>query len=72
MTDASARLSDARLRLAQAEDAAAPHLAVINAAEARLRQAEHDPTAARIRDRPDQLTRSTPARSLDRGTGIEL
>jgi hypothetical protein len=70
--DASARLAEARRQLAAAEEVATPHLAVINAAEARVRQAEHGATAARIRDRLDQLARRTLAPSLDRGAGIGL
>jgi hypothetical protein len=72
VADASTHLSDARQQLADAEEIAAPHLAVTNAAEVRVRQAEHDVAVARIRDRLDQLTRPTLARSLERGAGIEL
>jgi conjugative relaxase-like TrwC/TraI family protein len=70
--EASARLADARRQLSAAQEVAAPHLAVINGAEARVRQAEHGAIAARIRDRLDQRTRPTLAQSLDRGAGIGL
>ena len=70
--DAADRVAAARDGLAEAQERAAPHLAVIDAASAQVREAEHAVGSARLRERLDALTRLAPERSLRRDIGIGI
>jgi hypothetical protein len=71
LRDASDALDLARSKVEVLERAMAPHTARIDAAEKDLRQAEHDASVARIRDRLDRLSLEPPSRTIERGVGIE-
>jgi DNA repair exonuclease SbcCD ATPase subunit len=66
------RLGPLQDRLTKLRDAAAPVVAELDQAEARVRDAKRDVTTARLSERLEQLGRTTPGRSLERGHGIEL
>lgn len=67
--DATDRLAAVQTKLDEAEGAAAPHLARIDATGHVLRQAEHDVTVARLKERVAGLSFEPPTR---RGRGAEI
>jgi hypothetical protein len=72
VADATAAVDDAQARYDLARADAAPTLAELQEAHAEVRRAEITVDAARMRDRLDRLMIEPPARTIDRGLGIEL
>jgi len=72
VTDATAAVDDAQARYDLARAGAAPALAELQEAHAEVRRAEITVDAVRMRDRLDRLMIEPPARTIDRGLGIEL
>jgi hypothetical protein len=54
-----------------AEQSAAPFLAEIDAASADVRDAQHNASTARLIERLDRLTVTSPARVIEHGVGID-
>jgi hypothetical protein len=69
--DASDAVEGARANVEDHERAAAPHTARIDSAQNDLHEAEHQASVARLRDRLDRLHLEPPARTIERGAGIE-
>lgn len=68
---AAGAYTDARERLTEAEKLAAPHVARMDGAQDELHRAEREAALAWIRDRLDQLPLEPPARSIERGIGVD-
>mgnify|MGYP001413868260 CR=1 FL=1 len=72
VADATEAVDDAQARYDVARADAAPALVELQEAHAVVRQAKLAVDAARMRDRLDRLMIEPPARTIDRGLGIEL
>lgn len=68
--DAADALESALSKVEVFERAAAPHTARIGEAENNLREAEHEASVARIRERLDRLAIEPPSRTIEGGVGI--
>ena len=68
---ASDVLDAARSKVDELELLAAPHTVRVDAAEQGLRQAEHDASMARVKERLDGLSLEPPSQTSERGVGIE-
>jgi conjugative relaxase-like TrwC/TraI family protein len=69
--EASQALEAAQSKVEALERAAAPHTARVGAAERDLHSAEHALTVARVRDQLDRMSKAPPARTVERGFGID-
>lgn len=68
--DAADAADTARSKVETLARAAAPHIALTDAAEKDLHKAEHDASVKRIKDRLDRLTLEPPSRTI--GCGMEI